>query len=292
MAKKDMVIKEVLEVVKQYRNTKLTLRQIYYRLVAKLIIDNNINQYKYLSKILVEARKSGLVPYDIFEDRTRDVKSWIGSYYDTWRSQVEYKLSEVKDAPYISLHQNLYQEKITLIALEKQALEGIFRDAIKTMSILVVCRGYNSLTQLKELSNLLEKHPNKEVNIYFFSDFDPSGLDIQRNFKEQCIDLNINFNSFKRVALTEKQINDYSLPFAPTKLSDSRAKNWKYAGVVELDALEPNILKDMIKECCSENWNDEIYPWRRKLARVQNRRAKKHYAKGLRKILEELEEEE
>jgi hypothetical protein len=119
-----------------------------------------------------------------------------------------------------------------LVVLEKQALEGVFTNIIKKYpnAVLVVCRGYNSLTQIHDLSEIL-KNENRQVHCRFFSDFDPSGLDIQRNFIEQCKDLGIIFDSFKRIALKAKQIREYSLPFTPTKLSDSRARNWKYAGV-------------------------------------------------------------
>jgi hypothetical protein len=41
-----------LEIFDQY-DTAITLRQLYYRLVARLLIPNTINSYKRLSRIMV-----------------------------------------------------------------------------------------------------------------------------------------------------------------------------------------------------------------------------------------------
>src|SRR6266496_2672324 len=51
----------------------LTLRQIYYQLVAALLIENNENEYKKLSRELTNARLDGFVDWDAMEDRSRTV---------------------------------------------------------------------------------------------------------------------------------------------------------------------------------------------------------------------------
>ena len=48
----------------------LTLRQIYYQLVAALIIENSLKEYKRLSRVLSNARIEGLVPWASMEDRS------------------------------------------------------------------------------------------------------------------------------------------------------------------------------------------------------------------------------
>lgn len=287
MSKRDLIIAKVKEIIRRYNLSEYTLRQLYYALVKDLIIENTISQYKALSKYLVYARKNRLISQSIIKDRTRKVDSNIATYYNSWKESVEYQIREVENPPFISIDRKLYQDKITLIMLEKQALEGIFSNTLGNMCILVVCRGYNSLSQLYQLKRLL-KDEKREINVYSFSDFDPSGLDIERNFKEQMSELGITFNSFKRIGLTKEQIEKYNLPYAPTKTSDSRSSTWKAKGVVELDALEPPILVSMIKECVKENWNEKIEYRRRKLQTVLQRRANKLYAKQLKEIAEKL----
>lgn len=286
MTKKDLIVREAQNVISTYTQ-KLTLRQIYYRLVAKLIIENKTSQYKYLSRLLVDARKSGIIGYDSMEDRTREVINNKKIEYKAWRANLKSWITYIEDPKY-TLPKNLYQEKISLIVLEKQALEGIFKDAIDDNSILVVCKGYNSLTQIYDLSTILE-NDNREVHCTFFSDYDPSGLDIQRNFVKQCEDLGVEFESFNRVALVKEQIVKYHLPYAPTKTTDSRSKDWKDRGVVELDALEPNILVDLVKKACSKNWDENIEKQKNRLEKVLNARYRKHFAKELIELGKKLE---
>ena len=306
--KKQRLIREVLNIAKSY-TSKLTLRQFHYRLVSlgePSFYANTINAYKYLSKVLVEARKSGLVPYDLMEDRTRSIQNNATSSYYFWKESVKEKIQDIKNPPTADFSYNMWQDKITLIVVEKEALAGIFKEAIGRMSILVVCRGYNSLTQIKELQEKIGWITNvkdKEINCYFFSDYDPSGFDIQRNFFKQCDDLGIKFNSIERIALNEVQIDDYSLPYAPTKNTDSRAgkkingkivldKKWE-KGSVELDALDPKILQDMIKDVCKQNWNQEVVTYVNKVKRIQSRRAKKLYFKQLKELnFEDIGEDE
>ena len=56
--------------------------------------------------------------------------------------------------------------------------------------------------------------------------------------------------------LTAEQVEAYSLPPAPAKRSDSRAAAFiaKHGDrAVELDALPPNVLQDLVREALEEN---------------------------------------
>jgi len=290
MSKKDKILKATKQIISTY-SQKLTLRQIYYRLVSKLIIANKISQYKYLSKVLVDARKDGSVPYNAMEDRTRDVNNQSDVNYNSWKDVLDNWMTRIEMKSY-SIPLNLYQRKIIIIALEKQALEGIFEStlwSINSNAILITCRGYNSLTQIWDLSKIL-RNDDREVHCRFFSDYDPSGLDIQRNFVEQCKDLGIVFDSFKRIALKRKQIRKYSLPYAPTKSSDSRAKNWNGKGSVELDALDPNILESLIKKTVEKLWNKETEKKVRRFETIMNKRFRNAYKKRILGIAKQIEE--
>src|SRR4030042_482695 len=66
------IVEASLEIFQQY-DTAITLRQLYYRLVSRLLITNTVNSYKRLSRIMVKARESGDVPVNCLEDRSRRV---------------------------------------------------------------------------------------------------------------------------------------------------------------------------------------------------------------------------
>jgi hypothetical protein len=52
---------------------------------------------------------------------------------------------------------------------------------------------------------------------------------------------------FDRIAVTYDQIEEWDLPTRPTKASDSRAKGFGDISV-ELDAIEPNLLRELVRE--------------------------------------------
>jgi hypothetical protein len=59
----------------------MTVRQIYYQLVARQLIPNNRSQYQAVSNLLVDARKSGAVPWHWVEDRNRRPRT-VGMWND------------------------------------------------------------------------------------------------------------------------------------------------------------------------------------------------------------------
>ena len=60
------IIKRAAEIVNEYE-TAVTLRQVFYRLVAEGRMENRISAYKRLSDLSTKARRAGLSP-----------DSWIG----------------------------------------------------------------------------------------------------------------------------------------------------------------------------------------------------------------------
>lgn len=63
------LIEAAREVLIEYN--PMTLRQVYYQLVARHIIDNRRSEYQRLSNALVKARQEELIPWGWMEDRVR-----------------------------------------------------------------------------------------------------------------------------------------------------------------------------------------------------------------------------
>jgi hypothetical protein len=73
------ILTQVQKIIESY-DFALSLRQIYYQLVAKQIIPNQIAAYQKLSRLCVMGRDEGLLPEEAFADRLRQVDkqdSWI-----------------------------------------------------------------------------------------------------------------------------------------------------------------------------------------------------------------------
>ena len=69
-------INHVNQIVEEYQQKgySLTLRQVYYQLVARDIIPNNERSYKKLGNLISDGRMAGLIDWNAIEDRTRNLK--------------------------------------------------------------------------------------------------------------------------------------------------------------------------------------------------------------------------
>jgi hypothetical protein len=244
-----VIIQTVKDIVKTY-STRMTLRQIYYRLVAKTLIPNNLNSYKNLSRILVGARERGEISANIMEDRGREV---IGGDwgYDSPEDFIESKIRGLEGA-WSGYTRAMWENQPEYIEVwvEKDALSRLVSGATDGYRIKTcVGRGYSSYTYVNDAVQRMNAQSDKDCTIIYLGDMDPSGLDITRDLGRRLEEYGADV-TIRRIALTPEQIKQYKLPPAPVKTSDARAE--KYVAkhgkdVWELDALEPTVLKDIIK---------------------------------------------
>jgi len=67
-------IKQILEEYKEQDLLPITLRQLYYELVSKTIIDNTIQEYRKLIKLMTYAREKTIISYEHITDSTREIE--------------------------------------------------------------------------------------------------------------------------------------------------------------------------------------------------------------------------
>jgi hypothetical protein len=258
------LLADIQDVIKQYPGIKMTVRQVYYRLVASQKVKNAQSEYNRVKRVLSEARLNGDISFDDIEDRTRKVregeepeysaKGYFNSYHNWFRT-----LDEHYELP------RWYAQPTKVVVLvEKQALEGIFVDVCDEKAVdLVVCRGYPSLSVLHELAKRLKGCGTQEIKLLYFGDYDPSGLDIDRNVAERMKwNFDVKFD-FTRISITRDQIDEYDIPPAPAKDSDSRTRGMEIrlgeAMQVELDAIDPPDLIKIIGDAIEEHFDSFIY---------------------------------
>jgi hypothetical protein len=259
--KKAAIVEETKQIIAQYK-TRLTIRQIYYRLVSKHIISNTSSQYKYLVKILVDARWNRQIPFNVIEDRTRQ---FIGEDYELVAPKDYFQqwLSAFKECQnFHSLPVWLEQETYVEVWLEKQALQGIFQEVTDQWKItLFPCRGYPSLTKIYESARRIKNRSNgKPVEILYFGDYDPSGEDIIRAIENNLSGFDIEFE-IRKIAILDEQISEYNIPPMPAKTSDPRYARFiaeHGEDAVELDAIDPDDLKQIIENSITERFDQTI----------------------------------
>jgi hypothetical protein len=118
---------------------------------------------------------------------------------------------------------------------------------------LMVARGYASLSFLYSAAEAISLLV-VPAYIYHLGDFDPSGVNagekIEETLRELAPDAEI---YFERIAVTEEQIDDWNLPTRPTKKSDTRSKSFGSIISVELDAIDPNVLRNLVQETIEQH---------------------------------------
>jgi hypothetical protein len=248
------IVEAVNTILGKY-NYPLTLRQVYYRLVAGQVIVNTKNAYKRLSEILVNAREKNDVDDTRMEDRARQVIEANKGY----SSPAEF--IKLMTAYFRSLgstyRADLWSDQDNYVELwvEKDALSRAFEEFARPNRItLCPSRGYSSYTYIKREAvddRFASVDPRKQIVILHFSDHDPSGLnmtdDLQARFKRYARGRSI---EVRRVALTIKQVKDYKLIPNPTKVADPRSRSYvaKFGNRCwELDALDPDLLRATIR---------------------------------------------
>ena len=242
--------REILEL-----QNPMTLRQTYYQLVSKHIIENNKNEYQKLSNALVFARQQGIINWQWIEDRTRqprEVNMWsdLNDFFETVKKAYRRDVWETQD-------------NYIVVWVEKDALSGIFQKITSKYGVtLVVGRGYNSWSLKKELADMFERYEPKEPVVLYFGDFDPSGEDIYRDIEESFRFFQISLKTIEKVSLTKEDIEKYNLPPDFAKKSDTRSKKFiaKNGDIaVELDALPADVLREKIKSSIEKYLNMEKF---------------------------------
>lgn len=227
----------------------LTVRQLYYQLVARDIVENTERSYKRITSLVNDARLAGLIDWDSIEDRTR---SFIRkSRWDSGKSILE------SCAKQFHMDMWLNQENRVFVIVEKEALAGVLERVCNEYDVpLLAARGYPSGTVLREFveNDVIPEIAagGQHIIVLHLGDHDPSGIDMTRDLEER-IQLfaedqahNIELN---RIALTMEQIHEQNPPPNPAKTTDARFKDYrrKFGNESwELDALKPAYLNNLV----------------------------------------------
>jgi hypothetical protein len=229
------LIERAAELLRQHH--PMTVRQVYYRLVSRQVIENTRSAYQAVSKALVAARREGLIPWAHIEDRLRRPRCapmWSG-------------LPDYAGTAAGWYRRNVWDSQPVRIEawLEKDALSGIFEDELDGYGVpLNVGRGFDGWDSIHNAARRL----GDEDVVLYFGDFDPSGEDMVRSLRERLADQGARPEIVK-CALTSCDIEAYELPADLTKASDSRSAAFvaKWGDVaVELDALPIEVLRERI----------------------------------------------
>jgi hypothetical protein len=241
------------------RFERMTVRQVFYQMETQGIVEKTERGYRQVQKQLVEMRRGELLDWDFITDGTRWQRK--PSSNEDARGYVE-RVSR-------SYRRDLWQRQNVRIEiwLEKDALADVIVDTTAAWDVaLMVSRGQSSLTFLHaagaaaEAAWLDSDDFEYETVIYALYDFDAGG---ERAFQAIKRDLpefaGGAYVSVERLAITEKQIRDWSLPTRPPKKKDPEAAKWGDKPCVELDAIDPDRLTALVEEAITGHIDEDAW---------------------------------
>lgn len=238
------------------------------------------------------AEDNPLANYDVYETAIAgsSARRWMGedgrgNGNNTWVGD-EYHYTPVREVsrvPYSgtvynfeTATTNTYCVPFAVHNCEKEALAGIFADICDDLKVVTFpSKGYTSITLLHEAADRISSMMGKDIYdggppvrspyILYFGDFDPSGQDIERNIREKMQDTFHIPVEVERCALTREQVDTFELPPQPAKRSDARYEQFVAEHgdmAVELDALPPEDLRDLIRESVEAHFDDDVFEGR------------------------------
>lgn len=232
MARFRMTLHQILE-----RFGPMTVRGAFYQMVGQGLPKDE-RSYQRVQDELVKMRRGQrlpIVPHSWIVDGTR----WMRKprTYDSLTSMLEDSIRTYRRALWED--QDAYVE----VWCEKDALAGVLHPVTAEWDVpLMVSRGMSSLTFLVEAAMAIEAQ-DRPAYIYIFTDRDRSGDTIAEKIEEglkefaptseiHCI----------RAAVTEDQVDRLGLPTRPAKRKGDPP-------AVELDAIPPDDLRDIVRDC-------------------------------------------
>lgn len=294
-AKTEALAQDCVAIARRYQaqGYDLSVRQLYYQLVARDRIPNNDKSYKKIVDVVDRARMSGLMDWYMIVDRTRHLG---GNQH--WDSP-----DQIVDAAARGFRLDKWegQPRRVEVWVEKEALSGVVGRAAEREDVdWFACRGYSSSSAMWRAAQRFLGYwrAGQAVTVLHLGDHDPSGIDMTRDIRERLelfmsVDwVNEHQHAFadqaiyvqykevvehlgayvlgeplqiNRIALNRDQIDAYSPPPNFAKVTDSRAGDYieKYGDQSwELDALDPTTLADLIQTEIHLLRDDERYTQR------------------------------
>jgi len=242
------IIEKANEIIEEYQaqGFSLTLRQLYYQFVARGLMANKQTEYKRLGSIVNDGRLAGLIDWNAIEDRTRNLEE-----NSHWTNPADI-LASVRSSYQVDMW--IGQKYRPEVWIEKEALIGVVEGVCRELDVpFFACRGYTSQSEQWRAGNRARRSRLSGAHpvILHFGDHDPSGIDMTRDNTDR---LDIFAPSagveVRRLALNMDQVTQYNPPPNPAKMTDSRFEGYaaQYGDESwELDALEPQVIADLIR---------------------------------------------
>ena len=256
-----VLLAQVGEILAEYSDhLPLTVRQVFYRLVAAHGYEKTERAYRRLCEHLVRARRARVIPFEQIRDDgvTTISMEWFGSPEDFWddagRRAREYRRDRQAGQP----------ERLELWCEGAGMAPQLARVADEFSVPVYSAGGFASLTAVRQIVDRALARDVPTVLLHL-GDFDPSGESI---FESMLTDARAFLDADRvtmieditgvRVALTAGQVEQHELPTAPPKKTDSRTRRWR-GETCQLEALPPDLLSGLVRDAIAARLREDVF---------------------------------
>jgi hypothetical protein len=222
----------------------LTVRQIFYILVAQLVIEKTKGEYGQLAYLLRRARRARVIPFEHIHDQGTTLPTSLVGYDDAddlaWEIQWQ-----VED---FHLDRMLEQERILVLWCEAAGMLAQLRRVAEPYGVHVIAGGgFDSLSDKWQFAQLVRK-TRRPVRVLHIGDLDFHGEAIFDVLAQdvQAFDGYKNVD-FVRLAVTEQQVAELGL-----------VSSFEDELVVQAEAIPPDVLARIVNEAIRERLDLEL----------------------------------
>lgn len=231
----------------------LTIRQIFYRLVATTGFPKSEKAYRRLAEILNRARRGGLIPWNAIRDDGFHRPGNLG-----WDGPDDV-LSSIGDTlGRFTLDRQTGQDRRVVVWCEAGGMVPQLANVCRVFSVPVYSSGgFDSVTVKHDLASEFAAMGN--VLVFHIGDHDPSGVHVFGSLDADIrafLDAMGGRAEFVRLAVTPDQIDEHDLPTSPPKTTDRRTFE---GDTVQAEALPPDVLADVVRDAIDGALDAEIF---------------------------------
>lgn len=278
------LLENVNEVLEQYEEQlPLTLRQIFYRLVAAYGYEKTENAYSSLGETLNRARRAQLIPFESIRDdgvTARYPREFVSpeQFWEMVNEELEdFELRAQDGQPQ---YLEVWVEAAGMVPQAFEAANPKYGVPVFSSS------GFDSTTAKYDAAcRFLER--DRPTIVVHIGDYDPSGIALFEAAREDVTAFYFDLGGdeppeFVRAAVTPEQIERFQLPTAPPKAKDRRSA-FTDTRTVQAEALPPDILQAEIVTVLEKYIDQDAL-------REQRERSEKEHERLLREIEDRRDE--
>jgi hypothetical protein len=298
------MVKAIFDIIGRYK--EIAVRQICYQLLqqGKLVRTAETRggipegQYKSIDYLTLRMRRSGMILYENISDETRF--SLRTANYPSLEYALQDRIRRFRT------DWNAKNDNYAEVDIEKRGHVAIaFGITDSWNTILNPIGGNDSETNVKNCAERLRYAilNHQQPYILFFSDLDPAGASMPDELERKLRMFGVLIppdmakerkspNIVQQVALLPEQVETYHLLKLPIVTQDKKTKAYreKYPGInycCEIDALDPDVYRQIIRESISGLVNRFVLDSAKARDELQKRRA----IEQLEPLFKELREE-